>query len=56
MDDANVLNTLIELVEKFLFVADTLFEKSIISQEVYSNITENKIKFLEVYKPSLKRS
>lgn len=43
------LSTLVELVEKFIFVANTLLEKGIIDQEVYNSITENKIQFLKKY-------
>jgi hypothetical protein len=50
LNDTNQLNTLIELVEKFIFSAKLLLEKGIINQEVYMKMTEYKIKFLKAMK------
>ena len=44
------LESILELVEKFLNIADTLLEKGVIEQKVYDSITENKKQFLEKHK------
>lgn len=54
MSDMVQLCTLIELVEKFLFIAKKLLENGVINQETYISITENKVKFLEDYRTELK--
>lgn len=53
MNGTHQLNTLIELVERFILIAKELLEKGIIDQDVYSKITENKIKFLNSYNVEL---
>ncbi len=55
MSETQQISTLIELVEKFLVLANTLLEKGIIYQDIFSKMTENKIKFLECYKPKLNK-
>jgi hypothetical protein len=53
MSETQQISTLIELVEKFIVLANTLLEKGIIDQDIFNKMTENKIKFLEGYKPTL---
>lgn len=50
MNSEEHLNTIFELVEKFLNIADTLLEKGVIDKNVYDSITENKKRFLEEHK------
>lgn len=50
MNGTTQLNTLLELVERFIIIAKTLLEKGIIDQEAYNKMTENKIMFLNSYK------
>lgn len=53
MSETQQISTLIELVEKFIVLANTLLERGIIDQDIFNKMIENKIKFLEVYKPKL---
>lgn len=46
MDGSFQLNTLIELVEKFIITAKQLLEKGVIDEKLYVEMTKNKIKFL----------
>ena len=50
MSETQQVSTLIELVEKFIALANTLLEKGIIDKDIYNKMTENKTKFLEIYK------